>query len=704
MAKREPKRGEEIRLTDELKDDLAELYVDVEKGFQDQRNRCDDIQDNWDLYNCKLTERQYYAGNTKIFVPFVRDAVDARVTRFTNQLFPQSNRCIEVLTGERDHPWHIQALVEGYVRKTKLRTRVVPALLRNGDCEGQYTLYVSWKTIKRDIVGRTMKIPTTNGMPNEAAEPVEDITEEVFKDAYPDVEVLHDPDLLVMPPTAESVDDAIYEHGGFVTILRRWTKGKIKKLIKDGEIDEESGKKLIDAMSSEQRDPKIDIAKELNDVAGVKAGGKKAVVYETWKLMEVPGAKVRKLCRIYQAGGDLNLSFRLSPFWNGKCPVITAPVEKVAGAIKGVGPVNAVGDLQVLANDTINEGADTAHFSAMPIVMSDPLSNPRIDTMVISLAALWECDPSKTQIVQFPDLWRSAMERAEAVKIQIFQTLGVNPAMIPNQTGGAHKKKNQAEIANEQQVDLLTTADAVSNIEESILTPLVQWFVDLDAQFRDDETTVKVYGEFGLEAKMERVPPLQLNTDYEYKWFGVEAARNAAQMQQQIAWVNVVKELPPDSYPDYQLDLTPLIIQGTENVFGPRLAPQIFKRKSVISVDPTVENEMMEYGHVVMVHPADNDEMHIQAHMIAAQATGDPHGTFREHIQKHQEQMLHKAQQQQMTVPSGQQNRPGGGARMGRGPRPGAQPGMPRGGQQPAGMIHQDRMPRAGAVTMPRKT
>lgn len=703
MAKREPKRDEEIRLTDDLKEELAELYNDVEKGFQDQRNRCDDIQDNWDLYNCKLTERQYYAGNTKIFVPFVRDAVDARVTRFANQLFPQSNRCIEVLTTEQDHPWHIQALIEGYVRKAKLRTRVVPALLRNGDCEGQYSLCVSWKTNKRDVVYRTHRTPTTDGMPNEAAEPVMDVKEETIEDSYPDVEVLHDPDVLVSPPTAETVDDAIND-GGFVSVIRRWTKGKIKKLIRDGEIDKTAGEALIDAMSSEQKDPKIDVAKDLNDVAGVKAGGKKAVVYEVWKTMKAPGFDRPQLCRIYQAGADVTLSFRKSPFWNGRCPVITAPVSKVAGAIKGVAPVMPVGDLQVFANDTINEGADTAHFSAMPIVMTDPLSNPRVDTMVLSLGAMWDCDPNKTKIVEFPDLWRSALERAEAIKIQIFQTLGVNPAMIPNQTGGALKKKNQAEIANEQQVDLLTTADAVTNIEESILTPLIRWFVELDAQFRDEEATVPVYGEFGLEAQMEQVPPLLLDTAFEYKWFGVEAARNAAQMQQQIAWVNVVKGLPPESYPDYQLDLTPLVIQGTENVFGPRLAPLIFKKKSVISVDPTVENEMMEYGHVVMVHPADNDEMHIQAHMIAAKATGDPHGTFREHIAKHQQQMQAKAMQQAMAVPSGQQNRPGGGGGMAKGPRPGAQPGMPRGGQQPAGAIHKDRMPAAGGgVPMPRK-
>ena len=42
-----------------------------------------------------------------------------------------------------------------------------------------------------------------------------------------------------------------------------------------------------------------------------------------------------------------------------------------------------------------------------------------------------------------------------ASKDQIFQTMGVNPAMMPQQATAPGKKPNQAQIANEQQVDLL---------------------------------------------------------------------------------------------------------------------------------------------------------------------------------------------------------------------------------------------------------
>ena len=189
-----------------------------------------------------------------------------------------------------------------------------------------------------------------------------------------------------------------------------------------------------------------------------------------------------------------------------------------------------------------------------------------------------------------------------------------------------------------------------------------------------------------------------MNHRYEFRWFGVEAARNAAQIQQQIGMLNVLKEVPPQLYQGYRLDMTAIMAQIVENTFGPRLAPLIFvSMKDQLSVDPQIENEMLEHGFDVQVHPGDDDMAHLQAHMPLMQV-GDPHGTIRVHIQKHQAQMQMKAQAAAMQQQGGQ----GGG---GGGPQPGASPGAPHAAKAPPGNIHQDRMPAAGGVIqMPRKT
>jgi hypothetical protein len=457
--------------------------------------------------------------------------------------------------------------------------------------------------------------------------------------------------------------------------------------------------------AEEKADTSVDIEKEHADHAGIKSRGSHAVIYETWKRLKVRGQEL--LTRTYFGADDLVLSCKMTPFWHGRSPVISASVKKVANAIKGRPPISGgVFDLQLFANDTINEAADSAHFSAMPIVMTDPLKNPRVESMVLGLGAVWQTSPNDTQFAQFPQLWKDGLERADAVKQQIFQTLGVNPAMIPQQSGGQARRRNQAELAMEQTVDILTTADACTILEEGVLTPMVQMVVELDYQFRDDDLVIRVFGELGQRVKMETIPPQQLNRRYEYRWFGVEAARNAAQMQAQSAWLNVVKGVPPEMYGDYELNLAPVLVQGTETVWGPRLAPLIFRKKTLISVDPGVENEMLSETFPVATHPADDDQTHLMSHLLAMRESGDPSGVFREHIMKHQAQMQAKAMQAMGQRPAGSPGMTGGGGQAGPGaggPRSGAQPMAPRGGQQPPGAIHKDQMPRAGVVQIPRK-
>ena len=717
MARKKFKRDEELSgRGGEFDDDLLDLMKTVEKGYQDQSQRSNEIQDNWDMYNCVLGENQFYNGESKIYLPFVHDAVEARVTRFVNQLFPQSGRNVEVTSTEEDLPQATTALLEAYVRKAKLRTEVVPALLRNGDCEGQYSLYVDWNEFSRQVVTKTKTKPQTGGLDNEAAEEVDDVTTEEIFDACPMVEVISDLDLCVLPATADSIEESL-QFDGSVTVLRRWTKGKIKAMARDGHITQSAADDLLEALSQAEaattKNELTDIQSENAKAAGIKGRGKFTLVYETWAIRKIGTGKdkARKLCRIFYGGDKRILGCKQNPFWNDRCPVISAPVIKIGGVFKGVAPVSFVRDLQIFANDTINEGADTAHFSAMPIVMTDPEKNPRVGTMILGLGAVWETNPNDTQFVEFPELWQNAMERAKAIQQQIFQTLGVNPSMIPNATGGK-SKRNQAEMATEQQVDLLTTADAVTILEESIMTPLVQRFAEYDQQFREDAILIRSYGDMGLRVTMEEVEPLQLGSRYEFRWFGVESNRNAAQIQQQIAGLNILKSLPPESHPNHTINLSPIIVQLVENTYGPRLGSLIFQPKNRYTLDPEQENEMLQHGFRLAVHTDDDDMHHMEVHMKDMQEHGDPHGTHREHIALHQHQMMDKAKAQQMQMQGGPGGGPGGAPggqpqqQSGGGgqPQPGAQPGQPVAAKGPPGMIHPDQMGRAGAVVPPRHT
>jgi hypothetical protein len=436
------------------------------------------------------------------------------------------------------------------------------------------------------------------------------------------------------------------------------------------------------------------MAKKHNAQAGIVSAGKYALIYEVWTKLKVDGEK--RLCRAYMGRPDLILGVKQNPYWCNLCPLISEPVEKMSGAVKGVPPVKAAIKWQYAANDICNQSFDSATYAMMPIVMTDPMRNPRLGSMVMDLAAVWEVDPNATQFVNMPQLWKDGFEVINACRQQVFQTLGVNPSMIPGQTGG-RRKMNQAEVAQEQQVDILTTADVVTSAE-SVLTKVVQRFAWYDTQFRDRALLVKMYGNQGRKALMQQVDPLQMDTRYWFRWVGVEAARNAQQVQQQIGFMNVLTNIPPQLLPGRKINLIPIIERAVENVYGPRLAPLIFEDiTDMMGIDPMEENVMLADGFTVPVSPLDNDIQHLQAHQQLMQTIPDIHGTIRVHMMAHMQQLEQKQMAQQPQMPQGPQ---GGGGGPGAGaPQPGASPAGPHAMKQPPGALTPQQMP----LSMPRR-
>lgn len=718
-----PDRKANLAKNPRIRRELLRVFKEVQQGFMDQVERSNQQMDYWDIYNCKLNNNQFYSGNSKIYVPIVHNAIEARVTRFANQIFPQSGRYVEVTTEDGTLPQATAALLEHYVRKSKLRTKVIPALLRNGDVEGNYTLYINWCSTERHIAVRVEQPAETDEGLDIPETDVDDIKESTITDAYPDVEVIADADLLVLPFTSDTIEEAVRD-GGSVTILRRWSSGKIRKLIVEGVIDKEIGGDLIRSMQKPTETSRFNKEKRMVDAAGIKTndnGARYAAIYETWACVKVK--KERRIVQAFYGGQERILGARINPNWSDRIPILSVPVKKIAGSFKGLSLVKFCADQQYAANDAANMGNDSAAYGLMPVVMTDPEKNPRIGSMVLALSAVWETSPNDTQFAEFPQLWEPALKIVAAATAQIATTLSVSPAAITQQAND--KNLSQAEVSNEQQVDILTTADAVTVLEEGILTPLLTQFAELDHQYRDAPLLVKQYGEMGVRLQMELIPPLQMDRRYQFRWFGVEAAQNAQQIQQQIAYTNVLRGIPPQQYPGYQLNLIPIITQLTENTFGPRMAPLIFQdMRSQLSIPIELENQLLAEGIDLAVHPMDNDVQHIQAHLPLLFG-GDPAGVVRVHIERHKMSMEQKtASSMQMSgmppptgipqgatmvgglspsPPAGEPGIPGGS--MGGQPQPGvagtprmgAQPMSPR-FQGPPGSIHQDRLKSAGKM------
>lgn len=694
--------GEKIENFAEEGSDLnaqaAKLYAVIKKQFDNQQERDDNTTEYWSIYQAKPDANQQYSGNSQCYVPAVRDCINARAKRTLKQLFPNKQRHVEAVGSDSETPYPSLALIEHYIRKTNLKD-VARSILVAGDVTGQWNLYIDWTRSYRritELVQRNPALETVDGEevplvdPNEEEEATEetDLLEE-----GPDIVDFADEDLAVVPPTVNDLEKA-----DVVALRLRMSKEKVRELVDEGVFiieGEKDFEAFWDGLSkTSQADGKTKPpAKARSNDAGVKTEGtyKYLMCYEATARLtfDEDGKPVKRLAYIYFASAEQILGIVKAPQWGGKRPVISAAVERIGGSFKGTSKIEPVKYLQWNLNDQWNMGQDSAMYSLLPIVMTDPLKNPNYASMVFGLAAVWSTDPNSTKFQNFPQLWKDAMGLCDAVKRQIWESMDVNEMMMGRTPPG---RKNNAMVGQMQAEQMTNIMDHAERFEDAILTPLVERMFEYDQQFRTASLTVMTKGEVGVKAQMMEIEPQQFGERFRFQWTGTAIVAGQQMMQQQIAFMNVLRGIPPQQLNGRKLDVTPILEKMTENVYGPELAPRILiDERNLFTVAPDVENEMMHNGLPVTIHEADDDQAHLQSHMSGARLTGDPQGRYRAHIAAHAMAMQTKLQRQQGQA-QGQPGAPGAGPPgMAGSPRVGAQPGPPKGPQNPPGMTPPDQ-------------
>lgn len=670
-------RKKEWRDDDKVKEQLNEIYAQVLSGFDDKADQNQVIERAWDIYNCNLNENQVYDGDSAVYLPIVHDAIEARVTRFSNSIFPNTGRYSEVLSDDAKVPYETMAVLDYYVDACSLRDNIAPALMRAGDIEGQYSLFISWQDRKRYSIKKiqTPLLDDASLGEVDAAGKTDDIEMEAVDDSRPDVMVLDARDLLIQPASVDEIDDA-----DVVAIALRLSKGKLQKMIDDGDIDEEAGEDLIKNMGMTGRDMQPDPDKKNLNAAGVKKdskGNRTALVYMIWTRLKIGGK--RRMCMAYVAGANNVLSCKRNPYWSDRIPVITQAALKVNGSIWGKSRVQTVEKSQYAANDAFNMGQDSIKYSLMPVVNVDP-ERFNATSVVLTMGSIWLGPVDALKIIEFPNRWPDAERVVDVCRAQIMQSLSINPAMMP--MGNAGKKPTQAQIAQEQQVALEGTADVITILESAVFNKLLRWFYELDYQFRTEAIKVRRFGPVGIQSEMQEVPPTGVDTHYHFKWYGSEGQRSAQQIQQMISLLGVIRGIPPEQMNGRKVDASPVIEAAVLATFGPRIGPKaLIDQTHMLTINPQEENNMMNQGFNVPISPMDNDVEHIQAHTQDISQNSDKFGNKTVHVQ------MHTAQMKAKTAPP-----PQAGPQMG-GARPGAQVQGATGPQQPSGAVRQDAMP-----------
>jgi hypothetical protein len=658
----------------ELQQKCAKLYEQIITGFREEKkDQNDTIEECWDIYNCDLGDNQQYDGDSQIYEPIVHDAVEARRKRFTGMTFPNVGNNLEVISEQGDIPAATMSILQRYIKDTNLRS-IASTLYLNGDIEGQWSVMPGWKRKERMITRKVQK--TVDG----TSEDYSDVEEETIIDEGPELTVIPAQDLWVFPATVTDIQDC-----EIACVAMRLTTDAIDDMVKEGIFLKSQVEKLTKDAGEEQ----VRWAeKARTSEAGIKmkSGQKFALIYMAFTRLKIEGKKCPAI--VYLGGSDNVLGIIKNPYWNQKVPLISEPVDKVAGSFWGRSKVKTVAPLQYELNDITNMGMDSAMYSLMPIVMTDPLKNPQYSSMVMAMAAVWSTSPNDTKVIEFPPLYQHALTLKNAIKGQIMESMEVNETMLGRPPAG---KKSAQAVGAQSQEAMATIGDVVKRFEFGVMNRIMEWFYDLDLQFRDDDLAVMIDGEHGVQSIIEKIPPQQVGHRYWFKWLGADKAMGAQNNQQLISWMNVLRGLPPQVLNGRRLDLGPMIDFLNEAICGPTMAQNVLiDERHKISIPAEMEIEFMVNNLPAFVSPLDNDVEHIREHQKGAQVTGDSTGKFRQHIQEHI-QAIQKKQQQDPQ--KGTPGIPGGaGPGVAGTPRPGAVPAGPRNGQQPPGAVNAQQM------------
>lgn len=692
----------------DIADAAAKLGEKIQKCYDNKQEQSDNCEEYWNIYSARPDENQQYSGNNQCFIPAVRDALNARTKRVLNQLFPVNHKHVDVVGPTAEIPHAQLALSEHYIRQTQLK-RIIREMLIAGDVTGQWCLYTDWtksyRTIKEII--RQPPIVKDKELGDEVARLPEALTDdEDFEEELEETEIITEgpevcvvavEDVAVYPPTVSHSRDAIA-----TAVKLRLSYDAVRRMMDEGVFLEKEGEDIEDIMNNfgnpdGSREKAVPPKKRASD-AGVRTEGtlKYLLVYEICADLKLDG-KRKESCLIYYAGQNQVLGVIKNPRWNGRPPLLSAPIDPLAGSFFGISKVEPVKYLQWNLNDFWNMGMDSAQYALLPIVMTDPLKQPNYQSMVMGLAAVWLADPNSTKFQNFPQIWKDAVGLCQGIKQQIWESLDVNDAMLGKMPQGRKNNQMVGQMQQEQQTNII---DHAKNCEELILNPLMEEFADLDRQYRTEALTIQTMGDVGTRARVMEIEPQQFGITYFYRWAGTSYQMNMQRLQQMIGWVNVLRGMDPKMLNGRKLDIAPLIEFGTEQMFGPEVAPRVLvDERQMFVVDAETENIMLHNGIATPVHEADDDVKHIQVHNQSALETGDLNGFIRTHMDGHIKQLQAKQQQQAgpagaQGIPGGQQ--PGGGPAPGVAgtPRMGAQPGTPR-PQGPPGQIPPDQMPGA---------
>jgi hypothetical protein len=356
-----------------------------------------------------------------------------------------------------------------------------------------------------------------------------------------------------------------------------------------------------------------------------------------------------------------------NPFEHGEHPyIVDKHSENIVPMIYGMGVIEVVESLANELNDVGNQAMDARTFSLNPIFLIDPNGVRNHESLTVRPQAKWLCDPNSIKVITPPDISQSAFQSFNLIKGEIIEAAESSPNMPLQMRGQSRTSARDQAMMVEMNSEL---SETMAHSAMAMVRILKLTHANI-CQYMPNDMIIKITRKDAGSMLYRRVSAKDILGDYDFMFKASDdTALDRVAINQMI---NLLKVAPAIGV---KLNYDNIFRRLLRDGFGFEDWGEFLQSDTLQPVmEQEIENELLQIGKIVPIHPQDNDEEHIQE---IQSKFGDPSSisnkkiqkTVQDHLQRHmiglqlkQQIMLDQARmqmmQQQQAAQGGQQ--PGG--------------------------------------------
>jgi hypothetical protein len=592
------------------------------KGVRDDRQ---ELEEEWmryfNMWNVKHDDSHLYNGNSKLYIPEVRKAVEAQARQLVDLAFPNDDflDCIPGAAGTRSGAEIQKSLRHYQIMQAKLPIEFL-IFARQMCMLGTSPSYTFWdKQMEMAFASarnpKTGKIQVTKKLVELYNGP-KFCTRDLFK-WYP-----------LNPKKRDHNEDGCVE---FRAVDREYLdraekagslfgKDEIFAGMDNAEREDEFEK---DIRRAEEMGLRIDSDQGYAGTASLseKDEGKmgtfkcattflKVVCPEAALPDEDPNKPIPMMIQIYN---DRHAGcIRRNPFWHQKTPYqVGRYIYPNADEFYGQGIPKASQFQQYELNSKAEQSMDSVTLALNPIAMIDPAHAAQNADFEVEPGAIWWVSPQQARLASMPDVSGTGYQAIAQMRAQIQDFSDRTPSM-PSQFQGKSRTATQSEFVNNAlSIDFKTFQ---RQNESDVLEPVMEMWESLTDQYADEDQIILLLGRNSSDWKRMSVSRSMYLGNYKYFWkVANDMGNKAIKARQLIDAMKVVGSLPPEAQAKLQFNFAECTRVLLKDVIGipdaDRIVPDQFSEPKQ---DPEVVYRMIRLGMEVECLPSDDDRLFMQ--------------------------------------------------------------------------------------------